>query len=218
MLDFNQKIIDHFPGAIGIKDLNSVYLGGNDLLAAYMGYDNCHDIIGATDHDINSSMVALADNFITQDKKALANDITQHLDMGIYPDGQFRAAVSTKKKLTDDNESIIGTIFYRVDLHYSQLSKIKETIDIKTRPRYYHIGTPDINIHFSEREQEVIYYLLRGYTAKETGHKIYLSPKTIEYHIAQLKNKCHCNSKSSLIEKLIDLGLLYMIPSAIINS
>jgi DNA-binding NarL/FixJ family response regulator len=63
-------------------------------------------------------------------------------------------------------------------------------------------------IKLSRREKEIIYYLVRGKTAKEIGHTIYLSTRTIENYLAAIKSKMGVSTKSDLIEKILDTGLL----------
>lgn len=58
-------------------------------------------------------------------------------------------------------------------------------------------------IPFTNREQEIIRFLLDGYiTAQEIADEIYLSKRTIEHHIERIKNKLDCTSKSNLIQEL----------------
>ncbi len=55
---------------------------------------------------------------------------------------------------------------------------------------------------FTRRESEVIEYLLEGYSASQTGDKLFLSKRTIEHHIERIKDKLDCTSKLELIQKL----------------
>jgi DNA-binding CsgD family transcriptional regulator len=58
--------------------------------------------------------------------------------------------------------------------------------------------------NFSKRKSEVIYYLLRGCTAKEIAKKLNLSPRTIESHIEELKMEIGVNRKSELITEILN--------------
>jgi DNA-binding CsgD family transcriptional regulator len=64
------------------------------------------------------------------------------------------------------------------------------------------------NFKISHREQQTLFYLLRGKTAKEIGCILNISPKTVEYYIENLKNKFNCHSRSELISKGIENGCL----------
>ena len=50
----------------------------------------------------------------------------------------------------------------------------------------------------SQRERECLIQVLKGKTAKETGKSLHLSFRTVEDHIASLKEKLGCTHKREL--------------------
>ena len=64
------------------------------------------------------------------------------------------------------------------------------------------------DISFSFREAQCIHYLLKNYSAKQTSKQLNISPKTVEFHIARVKNKLNCNTKSQIVDKAIELGFI----------
>lgn len=56
------------------------------------------------------------------------------------------------------------------------------------------------------RELCCVNHLLLGMTTPEVARALNLSPRTVETHLLNLKNKLNCNSKSELIALLIKLG------------
>lgn len=59
------------------------------------------------------------------------------------------------------------------------------------------------NIYFTKREQDVIYFLIRGKSAKNISEILGLSRRTVETHLNHIKEKMGVYTKSDLIEKLI---------------
>ncbi len=55
---------------------------------------------------------------------------------------------------------------------------------------------------FTKRETEVIPYLLDGYSAAAIANKLFLSKRTVEHRLEQMKEKMDCVSKSELIRKV----------------
>lgn len=210
------KIIDCLPGAIGIKDLNSTYIAGNNELAMHMGYDNPEKIIGLKDTDIKNQMAELASDFIQQDKTVVEHGEEQHIDIGRYCDGEIQIHFSTKKPLYDEENQIIGTIFSCFKMQNTNLFILKDHLEIN-RPGFYEIGGLYDKYNLSSRESECLFFLIRGYTAKEIARRLNLSAKTIEYYIDQIKSKLSCLKKSELIEKAIDIGFIFNIPSKLIK-
>lgn len=54
----------------------------------------------------------------------------------------------------------------------------------------------------SEREQEVARLVLAGRTHKEIGAQLYLSPKTVEHHVARIRTKLGATNRAELVAAL----------------
>jgi DNA-binding CsgD family transcriptional regulator len=54
----------------------------------------------------------------------------------------------------------------------------------------------------SDREREVAELVLQGKTYAEIGKEIFISPRTAEHHMAQIKRRLGATSRSDLIAKL----------------
>lgn len=54
----------------------------------------------------------------------------------------------------------------------------------------------------SPREQQTLYYVLLGHSAKEIGKLLTISPRTIEVYINTLKEKMNCTRKLELQQKM----------------
>lgn len=57
-------------------------------------------------------------------------------------------------------------------------------------------------IVLSDRECEVLYYLIKGKTAKETAKNLQISPRTVEKYIEQLKSKTRSRRKLEILIKI----------------
>ena len=58
------------------------------------------------------------------------------------------------------------------------------------------------NILLSKRETDCFELIKKGLSAKEMAEKLYLSPRTIESHLENIKLKCHCKTKLELLSML----------------
>ena len=58
---------------------------------------------------------------------------------------------------------------------------------------------------FSNRETEVLQQLVRGKSAKQIADCLYISKRTVEHHIENMKIKAQCSSKYELIELYGDI-------------
>jgi len=65
-----------------------------------------------------------------------------------------------------------------------------------------HLNFRSRNVILSKREYEVILQLAKGMTAKQAAGKLSISPRTVESHLENAKNKTSCNFKYELVEIL----------------
>lgn len=61
----------------------------------------------------------------------------------------------------------------------------------------------------TEREKSCLSWFLRGRSASETAKKLFLSPRTIEHYLDNIKNKCGVTKKSDLFDYLEDWALYF---------
>ncbi|MGH9049159.1 MAG: LuxR C-terminal-related transcriptional regulator [Acidimicrobiia bacterium] len=54
----------------------------------------------------------------------------------------------------------------------------------------------------SEREQEVAAYVLDGLTHKEIGAQLFISPKTVEHHVAKIRQKVGATTRAEMLAAL----------------
>jgi len=54
----------------------------------------------------------------------------------------------------------------------------------------------------SDREQDVLHLLAKGFRYKDIGNKLFISPETVKTHIKRIYEKLHVRSRSELLEKL----------------
>ncbi|UCF93114.1 MAG: response regulator transcription factor [Desulfobacterales bacterium] len=60
------------------------------------------------------------------------------------------------------------------------------------------------------REQEILRLLAEGYATKEIADKLFISPKTVENHRANIMNKLNLHSTIALVRYAAKLGLIDM--------
>ncbi len=63
-------------------------------------------------------------------------------------------------------------------------------------------SAPAVGIALSEREVEVGRLVLEGRTYAEIGEVMFISPRTVEHHVAHIKRRLSVTSRSDLMAKL----------------
>jgi LuxR family quorum-sensing system transcriptional regulator SolR len=103
----------------------------------------------------------------------------------------FKKVASHILKICESNRII------PVNADYLSQNRLK---NIRNK-NYYTLG----NTIFSDRELDCIKYLLMGKTMREISEKLFISPRTVETHLENIKNKLGCNKKSEAISKLLEI-------------
>lgn len=85
--------------------------------------------------------------------------------------------------------------------------KVQESEDIKNFIKEitcnkHHLEGKYKGTSLSKREYECLFFLSQGWTMKEIAEKMNLSPRTVEVHVNNIKNKIGCNTKGELISAL----------------
>lgn len=62
----------------------------------------------------------------------------------------------------------------------------------------------EASTYLTQREQEIVYQLVRGKTAKGIAITLGISYRTVEHHLENIKHKTGCLSKAELIDQYFD--------------
>lgn len=207
---------DNINGMLAIKDLDGKYRWMSNICAQILGFNEYEN---KTDYDIPCDAARFADVFVEQDKLAMSGTITT-IEILNYKTG-FNVSI-VEKNPTYHNGVLSGTSFHSVRINNIVLQK--SLFALLTADNYfkkeklfgsYTLGMNKNNsINLNDKEEFVLFHTIRGLSAKSISARMHLSPKTVEYYLAILKNKFGVNSKAGLIEITIALGYLNNIPKS----
>jgi len=89
-------------------------------------------------------------------------------------------------------------------LYENELSELKQTLLRRgvITPAAQALNREIIPL-LSKREMDIVTFLLNGQTAKETASKLFISSRTVEAHLNNIKEKLKCRNKFELVNKLL---------------
>ncbi len=214
------------PGMIIIMDINSNFITSNNYTANLLGYSRHEALVGLNAFEVRCPAAESADEFIKQDQYVLKNESEiSLLDIHTYADNQAKIFL-TKKKPFYMNGKISGVICHCTEIHSDTFSNLCATL-IQTDKKYldsshsnqrsYMIGSTENVTKLSKRELDVLFYYLRGKTAKTIAKALDLSYRTVENYIQNIKNKIKINTKEDLIEYCIQQGYFSYIPETVLT-
>jgi DNA-binding CsgD family transcriptional regulator len=195
------------------KDKNSVYTDLNQNCAELFGIRSKRDFTGLTDDDIPCKISEFSGIFRQQDQLVMSTaKPLKILEIHRCANNQLRVMLNTKNPLLDANNSMVGTFAYCMDMtnQFAPLMTQQDQIttgsyilsDNHTSPLLHQFTTAlrhPTHSTLTKRESECLYYLARGKTAQEIADMIFISRRTVEKHIENIKYKFNCKTKSQLI-------------------
>jgi DNA-binding CsgD family transcriptional regulator len=116
----------------------------------------------------------------------------------------------TESQLLNDSNQCIGVLGSFVDITGKQLVKKTGYYD-QPKKRYYFNDDALGDMYFTAREITVFKHILLGYTARQTGEKIKISPKTVESYIESIRLKLQAKNKGEIIATAIQFGLTHIL-------
>lgn len=175
------------------KNLKGYYLGSNDLMREKVGVSSATDLLKLTDDDFDIPEVPKwkqEDKLVIQSGRPI-----QLYNEATLPTGKIKF-LTIKTPLFDQDKKIVGVF------GFSQYIEETNPPSLSVLPR---VGINDFNL--TTREHTCLYYLVKGKTAPEIAIALFISKRTIEKHIANIKEKMQCRTKSELIDKAIHCGI-----------
>ena len=217
------EIFNAVPGYIGWKDKNSVFLGCNINNAKAIQLEHPEDIIGLSDIDLVDQTEESAQFHKTHDQIAIEGYTVKTLHPS-FRHSDNKTYFQTKK-IFKQREEAVGIIYHCIEFFIPTLFTKMQEVDKRNAPSvmlplYYELESNIYNnpYHFSPRELECLFCMLRGMSAKQIGNFLGLTKRTIEFYIDNIKNKVGCSKKSQLLDLALEKGYLTYFPQQFLNS
>ncbi|HCD9578462.1 TPA: LuxR C-terminal-related transcriptional regulator [Legionella pneumophila] len=162
--------------AVFVKNLKGCYLWGNSFfISKSAGYKSLSEIYNKQDYHF--AWHYYADQLRKNDQMLFENgESLSAYEQVLRHDGTIVNIVSKKSPLFDKELNLIGLVGFSIELPQSNVT---------------HILTP--------REYNTLLLLSEGYTDKQTAKKLGISPRTVEAHINNSKQKLGVKTRAELI-------------------
>lgn len=197
-----ESILSQLPGIVFWKDLDSHYMGANDTFHKLAGFNN-KTISGKTDFDMPWD--TFADKYRDDDRQASLNGGIKTLEFVPTCKGNVMGIVE-KRPIVEHHKTIgVSCRLTPITGYQDQQALVLPKKSLKS-----------LFCGISEREAEILYYFVRGFSMRQIGNMLYISPKTVETHINNIKLKFSVANKCELINLSINLGFLNCIPASLV--
>lgn len=197
-----------------VKDQDHKFITTSSNFSLISGFACDEHLLNVTDYDLNCPASNLAHTFQNQDILTGINKQSTFVNIVTFANDKYVCHLSQKRHI--NGCTVINDC--AVDLKKADVFRAVFT------NTFYQKRNPNICFEllhqfngFTHRESQIIFFLLRGKPARMIGHRLGLSPRTIESYIVNIKDKVGVTHLSDLIELCVHLGLCDKIPSGLFD-
>lgn len=210
------------------KDQHSVFFYTNRTNSQICGYARPEDMIGTTDYDLPCKAAECAALFQKQDQEVLRTGrALQMLDIHPYANDEWRVFSTRKSQLLDaQHQPTGGVLLHDIEITSRktlELSQLLRSIALQDAPEVqslvggnsYVIGQHLNKVALSERESEMLFFLLRVRSLKGLSRVLDVSMHRVEREVESLMYKFGVTGKRELIDTAMQQGYLNQIPATL---
>jgi DNA-binding CsgD family transcriptional regulator len=195
------------PVNVYFMDSDSYMQRINDLTAETCGYISAANAVGKSIRDVSKQETI---SKILANNREVIECSTSKIDTESYlrSDDREMTALSMKFPLVEGNTvtGILGiSILLEQSLQMADVLNFLIQNDLLTSDQPATFPYLKIDCaYFSHRDRDIMYFLVRGKTAKQIARLLGLSYRTIEHRLDSIKQKLNVTTKSDLIERIVD--------------
>jgi len=202
------------PANVYFLNKKCILLRCNHKTSELFNVDKVSDLIGMSYEDMAEAgnwYKGQGDSFKQDDMKVIVTGkpVYNRKEPLVYDKlGNPRYYLSSRLPVKNRNNKLIGVVGISFDVTTQEL--LKEFSVFQNLSVFMQTGFHSkkkfklLGVELSSCEARVLYHLLRGKTAGETAAIVYRSQKTVQTHIASIKEKLKVKTKSELIEKILN--------------
>lgn len=191
---------------LAAKDKNLKYLYCNENVACGLGLDSPKQIVGKTDYELFPD--DLAKTYRSGDEYVLKGNVLINA-REIQPQvNKVIKILVTKNQLKNKSGDMLGVVISFIDASNIKGIFTNELMPYDSKKQIYTFQIGREEGFFTKREYEVFRALLFGFTAKQIGKQLSMSPRTAETHIEHIRLKLQCSSKHRIIEAAMRYGIV----------
>jgi DNA-binding CsgD family transcriptional regulator len=201
------------------KNTSSHYIWATHLTSQLFGFEQIDNLLGCRDSDIEQ-IVDMAEQFMQDDNTVMTKGSQTFIEKVNLRYMGLTDVLTTKTPFYDDDNQVGGVFFNTVlmkELPFQNLLSILNH-NKKVNTSVNQIVDSDPMGKLSIRELEILFFTLRGKSAKAIAQNLYLSTRTIESHLYNIKNKFSSHSKQQLIECATHKGYMNLIPKTFVDA
>lgn len=193
------------------KNQQLEYQHCNDFYAHFFGYSTVQELLGKTDQQLPCNRFAdfydYCDQYVMENQLSWCGvELAENIHHELIP-------IYTRKIPVINQGMTVGVFaWFQVINDYAD-SLFCKNQRLSPRFEFCEGGYQ----YLTRRELQCLFYLAKGYSAKKIAKKFNISPRTVETHVNNLKDKFSVSSKSDLIAACFERNIFSLLPLPILD-
>ncbi|MES2204715.1 MAG: LuxR C-terminal-related transcriptional regulator [Pseudomonadota bacterium] len=223
----HRDVLNYSNAYVAILDNDSKFISLNNKYAKVIGYQDPGQVLGLSYDRFKCEAAEKACVFRDQDISVLTtHEPLFFLSYHRYSDDDWHLLHGEKTCVFNHEKKVIGTFSKSTDITESGFVDISRFLLKNSKKHFgkmakeaftFYITQEKDIFNLSRKEQEVLFYFIRGKTSQEIAQILSRSKHTIDMHVESIKNKLDVLNKSQLIEKAIIEGYMNKIPETLLR-
>lgn len=193
-----EQTIHNLPDIVWVKDIHLRYIACSEQLIQAYNFPSKQDLIGHDDYDLPWN--EHAEHYRDSDQQIFKNGKSYRFSNYSvkFLNGKEQVVLTQKSPFYDQHNQLIGTIGRNI-IPQDQLDA-----------QQYIMGTKPVDPLLTKRESLCLFHFARGKTTREIAQQMFISQRTAEKYMISIKEKFSCKTKSEVIDKAVDMGILLL--------
>lgn len=198
------EALNQLAAQTAFSNLENKFLAMNDRCIEVVGANSMKDIIGTT--PLTFSQKKFGEEVTANYKSVIASRTTKVVEeTGQRSDDLPIQSLSFKLPWYEEKK-IIGVFNLSIQVDPASMQNFVLAMSQVLSTGILGSSMPvtrvkQETVYFTKRENEILTYLVKGKTAKEIAKCLFISKRTVEHHIENMKHKSCCDSRFELIDK-----------------
>jgi len=207
---------------LSIHNDKNQFVWATERVIEICGFSDLSDIIGHDNSEVKCKAAEKADLYDLQNKMVLKSQKrTKFLGLdGPYANGETYVFIYDRFPIVynDKQHICVSAMDVTNQANLFALTKlINEDKQYYQNHANYCLDPDPIHCQLTNREMEILFYILRRKSAKEIGKILSISFRTVEFHRDNIKNKFNVDSQAQLVDAAINNGFLQYIPKSYVS-
>ncbi len=217
-LKYMNEMMKQLPGYAFLSDTEHRFIAANDDYVKLIGYESIDQIRGLTLNELDTPLKVDQAQLEQLDCEVMrTREEMKIISCHYFSKHKQHITLAGKTPFYNLKGDLVGVmnVFYEIntDVFFSYIQewmgsgKTQSMSQDATRKQIIQMYADKLDV--SKRQAEIVFYMVQGKTSKQIGELLYISSRTVEKHITNIKTQMRCDSTVEVITQALSIGSMF---------